>query len=191
MKKIIKMATVALSALLLASQLLSCGNKNDSDAPLGFKEISNEDVLYDLFVPDEWTPNLSTGVSAAYIIDKNNQPTNISLMAYDLKGNTSIDQYWAATEPALKDMFSDLEYVGEPEQKTLDGVPAVEYVYTASVYTPDNDTSVVNNRRQYKFMQLIAFKDATAYTFTYTATAENYDTHIGEVIDILNNFKFH
>ncbi len=179
MKKLIKITAAALFSILLCLQLASCQNEGESDVPTGFKEISSDDVTYDLFVPEEWTADISTGVTAAYYSGQD--PSNISLMAQELDRSVdSVEEYWAKYEPSLKSVFPDLEYVGEPDSGTLDGVPAVQYTYTATV-----------TNTAYKFMQLVAFKDSTVYVFTYTATADNYDTHIGEIIDILKNFKFH
>lgn len=33
---------------------------------MGFKEISDESLTYHLYVPDEWTTDISTGVTSAY-----------------------------------------------------------------------------------------------------------------------------
>lgn len=178
MKIFIKALSLILAATLSLTLLASCGTE-DTEAPLGFKEISSDDVTYDLFIPEEWTADISTGVTSAYFSGQD--PSNISLIAFELDGSIStVEDYWAAHEPDLKALFSDLEYVGEPDEGTLDGVPAVQYTYTGTM-----------SGVSYKFMQLVAFKDATVYIFTYTATAANYDTHIEEVIEILKNFKFH
>lgn len=175
MKKIIALALVAVIAALT---LVSC-QKEETEAPLGFVEISSDDVTYDLFVPDEWTPDLSTGVTSAYYSGQD--PSNVSLIAFELDGSvSSIEDYWAKYEPSLKAVFSDLTYVGEPEEDKLDGVPAVQYTYTATM-----------SGTAYKFIQIVAFKDNTAYIFTYTATADKFDSHIEDVVEMLVNFKFH
>ena len=50
MKKI----TALLTALVLALTLLSaCGGNTQTEAPMGFIEISDDGVTYDLFVPDD------------------------------------------------------------------------------------------------------------------------------------------
>lgn len=175
MKKII---SFLLAALVGASVLAGCGN-TDSEAPLGFKEISDEGVTYDLYIPDEWVADISTGMTSAYYSGQD--PTNISMTAFELDGSVkSIADYWAVNEPDLLRMFPDLTYVYEPEEFVLDGVTAMQYVYTATL-----------SETPYKFMQIIAFKDAKVYIFTYTAHADKYDTHFEDVVSILANFKFH
>ena len=39
-------------------------------------------------------------------------------------------------------------------------------------------------------MQVVAIKNGEVYIFTYTAAAENYDTHENSVKDVLNFFRF-
>ncbi len=175
MKKIIALLC---AALVGASVLAGCGN-TDSTAPMGFKEISDDGVTYDLFVPEEWVTDISTGMTSAYYSGQD--PTNISMTAFELDGSVkSIADYWAIYEPSLKAMFPDLTYVYDPEEFILDGVTAMQYVYTGTfTETP------------YKIMQIVAFKDATVYIFTYTAHADKYDTHFEDVVAILANFKFH
>lgn len=167
-------AILCVLALALCG-MFSCGE--ESSAPMGFKEISDEALTYHLYVPDDWTADLSTGITSAYYsgID----PSNISVTAFELDyGITSLDDYWAMIEPDLKAVFPDLEYVDQSDAK-LDGVDAKQYIYTASM-----------SGKSYKFMQLIAVKSNTIYTFTYTAEADKYDEHIEDVLAILDYFDF-
>ncbi len=175
LRKTALVLTVLISAALLFT---ACGN-NESTAPMGFMEISDDGVSYDLFVPDEWTADISAGMTAAYYsgID----PSNISMTAFELTDNKilSAKDFWATYEPELKAMFADLTYVGEPDDVTLDGVASTQYIYTGTVAGV-----------QYKFMQIITVRNAQVYIFTYTARVENYDTHIEDVLAILGNFRF-
>ena len=202
-----KTLLLILAGLLSALLFTSCGN-SDTDAPLGYKEISGEDVDYDLFVPEEWQPDISTGMTAAYYSSRD--PANISLIAFELDGSVkSIEDYWNSYLPGLTAVFPDIKFenipedteteaseaesaedtetaavnaepvIGEPEQLKLDGVPALAYNYTGSM-----------NGTAYKFYQVIAFRNSRVYIFTYTAEADNYDAHIEDVVSILGNFKF-
>ncbi len=176
---ILKKTALLLILLISAGILLTaCGN-NDSVAPMGFKEISDDGVSYDLFVPDEWTADISAGMTAAYYsgIDT----SNISMTAFELTDNKilSAKDFWATYEPELKAMFVDLTYVGEPDDLTLDGAPSTQYIYTGTVAGV-----------QYKLMQIITVRNAQVYIFTYTAKVDNYDAHIEDVLAILGNFRF-
>ncbi len=178
MKNILKLS--ALLCVILTAAALFCGcTQQDGEAPMGFKEISNDGVSYNLYVPDEWISDISTGVTAAYY--SNVDPSNVSVIAFDLTADTAtnIEGYWATYEPSLKALFSNFEYVGEPDKIKLDGTDATAYTYTGTL------TDV-----QYKVMQVVTIKDAQVYVFTYTATAEKYDTHFEDVWAILGYFDF-
>lgn len=178
MKNIRKIS--ALITVILVAATLFCGCvKEESSAPMGFKEISNDGVSYNLYVPDEWISDISTGVTAAYY--SNVDPSNISMIAFDLTSNdaTTVEGYWEKYEPSLKTLFTNFEYVGEPDKITLDGTDATVYTYTGTL------TDV-----QYKIMQIVTIKNAQVYIFTYTATADKYDTHFEDVWAILGYFDF-
>jgi hypothetical protein len=172
--KIIILLTTVMTFVFTVS-LTSCGESGD--APMGFKEISDEALTYHLYIPDEWTPDISTGFTSAYYSGRD--PSNISMMAFELDTSiTGIDSYWELYEKDLKAIFPDLEYVDKSDFK-LDGVPAKQYIYIGSM-----------SDFNYKFMQIVAIKNNQVYVFTYTATIDNYDKHIEDVIAIIDNFKF-
>ena len=166
-------------ALLVAVSvtLASCGSNTDS-APMGYRKISDEGLNYHFYVPDDWTPDVSTGMTSAYFSGRD--PSNVSVTAFELDDTSinSVEAYWELNEADLKLILPDLEYVDESDCK-LGGVDGRQYVYTASM----SDT-------EYKFMQVVAIKSNEVYIFTYTATAENYDSHIEDVISMVDYFKF-
>ncbi len=171
-KRIIPALLVALSVTLA-----SCGSESDS-APMGYREISDEGLNYHFYVPDEWTPDVSTGMTSAYYSGRD--PSNVSVMAFELDDTSinSVDAYWKLNESDLKLIFPDLEYISTDDVK-LGGFDAKQYVYTAKM----SDT-------EYKFMQVVTIKSNEVYILTYTATAENYDSHIEDVISMVDYFKF-
>ena len=166
-------------ALLVAVSvtLASCGSNTDS-APMGYREISDEGLNYHFYVPADWTPDVSPGMTSAYFSGRD--PSNVSVTAFELDDTSinSVEAYWELNEADLKLILPDLEYVDESDCK-LGGVDGRQYVYTASM----SDT-------EYKFMQVVAIKSNEVYIFTYTATAENYDLHIEDVISMVDYFKF-
>ena len=166
-------------ALLVAVSvtLASCGSNTDS-APMGYREISDEGLNYHFYVPDDWTPDVSTGMTSAYFSGRD--PSNVSVTAFELDDTSinSVEAFWELNEADLKLILPDLEYFDESDCK-LGGVDGRQYVYTASM----SDT-------EYKFMQVVAIKSNEVYIFTYTATADNYDSHIEDVISMVDYFKF-
>ena len=171
-KKIIPALLVALSVTLA-----SCGSDSDS-APMGYKEISDEGLNYHFYIPDDWTTDISTGMTSAYYSGRD--PSNVSVTAFELDDTSinSVDAYWEINEADLKLILPDLEYVSKDDVK-LGGVDARQYIYTASMSDTD-----------YKFMQVVAIRSNEVYILTYTATAENYDAHIEDVISMVDYFKF-
>ena len=171
-KRIIPALIVALSVTLA-----SCGSGSDT-APMGYREISDEGLNYHFYVPDDWTPDVSTGMTSAYYNGRD--PSNVSVMAFEIDDTSinSVDAYWELNEADLKLILPDLEYASKDDVK-LGGVDAKQYIYTAKM----SDT-------EYKFMQVVAIKSNEVYILTYTATAENYDSHIEDVISMVDYFSF-
>ena len=179
------------AALTVTALLCSCGGSDGGALP-GYKEISNEGVSYDLYVPDEWVIDEQTAFTAAH--RSTTDPSNISVMALELTNANnfeSYDEYWKkSVEPSLKAMFPTIEYVTECKSYNLDGIEAAEYVYTTTVhhgYNPDGTASEV----KYKYQQIIAKKNGTVYTLTFTANEQLYDGAAEEVAAIWSNFRFH
>lgn len=188
----VKKSTVKLAAaaLTLALTLGSCGASEGAALP-GYKEISNEDVSYDLFVPDEWIVDRADNYTLAHRSDSDT--SNISVMAYELTSANnfeSYEDYWKIYEPTRTSVFPDLEYIKEGESFTLDGIEAAEYVYTASMnhgLDADGNESIV----PYKFQQIVAKKGSRVYILTFTAQTAAYDEASEEVAAIWSNFRFH
>ncbi len=172
--------TLITALLALTLSFASCGSSSE-DAPMGYKEISNEGLNYHFYVPSEWTADVSTGMTSAYYDGRD--PSNVSVTAFELDDVSinSADAYWELNEADLKLILPDLEYVDISDCKLggEDGVDAKQYVYTASM----SDT-------EYKFMQVVAIRSNEVYIITYTAVADKYDSHIEDVISMVDYFKF-
>ncbi len=167
-----------ITALLAISLTLGGCGASEANAPAGYTEISDEGLNYHFYVPSNWTPDISTGMTSAYYDGRD--PSNVSITAFELEDVSinSVDAYWELNEADLKLILPNLEYVDISDAK-LGGADAKQYTYTASMSDMD-----------YKFMQVVAIKSNTVYIFTYTATAENYDSHIEDVISMIDYFEF-
>ena len=185
---IIRRITLTLLAAVLALSLCACGEAADPDAPEGMKKADAAAVNYTLYVPDSWTVDMSTGVVSAYASQTDR--ANIAFTGFALEDRTTtLDSFWASYSEDFKSTFGDSmfyynekgEETAEPfaAKTTLGGIEANKYVYRAKV------TGEV-----YKFMQVTCIAAGTVYIFTYTAVEGAYDSHLSEVNDILNNFRF-
>ncbi|MBE6598002.1 MAG: hypothetical protein E7638_01020 [Ruminococcaceae bacterium] len=166
-----------IGALLLAMTALfsSCGNNNELDAPGGMKIACDPEITdYRLFVPEEWTVDMTTSASGAYY--SNSDPSGVSMMVWDLEyANSTLDDWWAANETDIAMVFDNYALESK-ENTTIDGNYAQKYVYTADL-----------GENQYKVMQIGALKDGTVYLFTYTSLQNLYDSHLEDVAAIVEN----
>lgn len=179
------------ATIALTLSMTSC-TSSDGGALPGYKEISNEGVSYDLYVPDEWVVDEQTAYTSAHrsITD----PSNISVMALELTSSNNFEayeDYWKnSCEPSLKAIFPDLEYEAECRNFILDGIQSAEYIYTGTTsHGNGEDGSPI--KVKYKFQQIIAKKNGTVYTLTFTANEQLYDEAAEEVAAIWSNFRFH
>ena len=159
----------------------SDGNDNEySDkvtAPEGMKLISTDERAYRFFVPEAWQVNLRTEATAAYIEEQDGTRSNVSVQMY-MTGDESqtVDDYWALCEKSYGKIFESYTPVSAEKIK-MDGVTAGKYVYT-----------VTSGGREYRQLQAIVKKGAMFYVVTYTASPELFDSHLGDIEKMIENF---
>ena len=173
----IKKHALLLSALMLTVFLISCSARIDG-APEGMKLISTDDVEYNLYVPESWTADFSTGVVSAYVSE--NDFSNINIDAFNLDDpNMTPAQFWEKYEADITSTFPDA-VITDSSNTIVDGVLAAEqHTFTATV-----------TGTEYKFMETVFIRAGAAYILTYTSTAENFDSHLEDVQSIISNITF-
>lgn len=172
----IRKITALIFTILLCLSFSAC-SKADTNVPKGMKLASNEITDYILYVPQDWTVDMSTGVTSAYFSPTD--PSNISVIISSLSSaNMTASEYWGSYKEQYTQTLSDMEEL-ETSNIILGGINAETHVFTATM-----------SGTKYKFKQAIAVKGTDAYIFTYTATENNYDTHIDDVDSILEHFQF-
>lgn len=165
------------TAILLAMTALftSCGKESDVKAPQGMI-LSCDPALTDyyLFVPNNWTVDLTTSASGAYY--SNSDPSGVSMMVWELEHtDTTLDDWWTANESDLNLVFQNYALESK-ENTTVCGNYAQKYVYTADL-----------GSNQYKIMQIGILKNSKVYLFTYTSLSHLYDSHLTDVTKIIEN----
>ncbi len=203
-----KTLLLLLTLLLCLGALTACGGRDDY-VPNGFKRISHDNAEYYLYVPTSWVSDLSTGVTAAYVSEKDR--SSISFMAFEV--NDAILQVTpaeteAATDAAPADETAETAETGEvegglPEIKTVEEYWAYYETQFASTFSDmtyskkGEDRMLAGMKAKtyvytasvtgtvYQFMQVAALKEGTVYIFTYTSTEEVFDSHLEEVGKIL------
>ena len=173
--KTIKIISALLLCLLLIPALAACAN---SDVPDGYQLVACEGDQFRLYVPTQWVPNTASGVTGAFYSSVD--AASVAVYVADDAGELTVSEYWAlCNEKYATDLA---EYI--PSQKSekivLGGQAAEKHVFTAKK-TVYSETEKKNVTATYKFMQVMARYKGEMYVLLYTATEENYDTHIETV----------
>ena len=178
MKKLIALC-LALCALLALS---SCG-KDGAAAPDGYKLASNGEICsYSLFVPETWITQSDrtdyTIASVSSVDDCNVSVAKIEDDAlYDVK---TVAEYWEVCKGKYT-FLSEFSVTEEGTEAKLgaDGLTGYRYRFGGKY-----------KGTEYRYMQVFFIEGSDFYCFTYTATAEHFDTHLDLVNEILSYFRF-
>lgn len=182
-----KVATILAMLLLFAVCFTACGEEED-DAPDGMKRVSNPDIVgYSLYVPTAWISELNSGVVSAY--HSQADASSVVMNQWNTEGITTPEEWWAQYVPVFEKTFT--EFVQESDEECyLGGVKAHKYVYTAKMPAGDKDAQDENGMVQFRFMQVVTVRQSMVYVFTYTSTADVYESNLTDVQQMLDNFKF-
>ena len=208
-----KIKSYSLLLLLIICSLLFTGCSNDDGwHPAGMKKVSNEIVDYDLYFPNSWVTDLSTGVISGYV--SNTDRSNVTMMAFNLENENlymTVDEYWEKYEAELLATFPDMTYVRtdaasdtdtsmsaadsestakESDEADIDSEQKGEDTLLGSQPAKKYVYTATITGTQYQFMQVICIHKTIAYVFTYTAIPTVYSKHLEEVNEILLNFSF-
>ena len=171
MKKAILIIIAAIFLLLAAG----CGS---SDVPDGMIRASVEADSFDFFVPNGWTVNNGTGTASAFY--STSDKSNVSFIAMVAGSDMSdFDEYIEKADASFASTLSGYSGISERKEITMCGQSAVSFEYRA---TADGN--------EYRFLQVVTFRGLNFYVFTYTALAEKYEDHLGDVEKIIENVRF-
>jgi hypothetical protein len=139
--------------------------------------LDKKAVMISIFINDLETVknDLDTGA----VLDVYVNP-NLSAYVHSTQENyTDASQYWEEyMKPSLNEGFQNIIIESGEDIETA-GIPGRKYIYSASLGGQD-----------YKFAQVIFFKDREIYILTYTATPSKFDKH-SRVLDIVvDTFTF-
>ncbi len=90
-----------------------------------------------------------------------------------------INAYWEMCRETYAKELNGFAVVEEGKKTTLDTFEAKQYVYTAKY-----------EGVEYKMQMTVTYSGGLMFIVTYTAKAENYDSHLAEVEKILSEFDF-
>ncbi len=174
MKRIISVVSLL---LCLCMVFAGCGNKQDENAPDGYKLASSEEADYLFYVPSEWVVDTSTLYTSAYV--SAGDSSSVSVTAYGLeRESTTVADWWKGYTEQFNEAFKDMETVSE-EKVTMGGIEGVKYTYTAKMADV-----------QYNFVCAAVVRGNYVYYMLYTSIPQYYEEHIEEFNGIVSNFKF-
>ncbi len=177
MKKII-CAFILITVVLCAS---SC-SANNVEIPDGMQIVSTGDVAYNFFVPGGWIPTKNNGIFGAYYSNTDRSNMTVSSL-YPSGSIMSISDYWTTLEESYKDTFKNFNLIEAPENNKSNIIfgerASFKYAFSADI-----------DGESYKIMQILTVDGSLFYTFTYTAKAELYESHLADVEKTITEFKF-
>ncbi len=164
-----------LALIVITAATASCKTNDQYAAPAGYQIVSNENADYCFYVPDDWTPDMSTAAAGAYY--NASDPSSVSVMAWEMEySDSDLDDWWKTNVEDLALTFTNLN-VEEEQNTTLDNNYAKRYTYTADL-----------GANTYKFLQEACTKNGSVYVFTYTSLTDTFDSHLDEVEEMLSFF---
>lgn len=176
MKKII--CTLLVLCTLL-SVLSSCGTSTDE-----FQLVSDENEIFELYVPKTWVSNLSSGIASAYASFENK--ILVSAMSNDSFSGYTLGEFLNASLQSFETL-DGYKLVSEASSAVLGGNAAYVLEYEALV---TETVKFIPTSVSYKFKTVLAQNGAYFVTLTYCAPTENYDKAIDDFDRIISKFKF-
>ena len=154
-------------------------SETEAEAPEvsdGYKLISDISVAkFSLYVPSTMTADETSGiVSASY-----GDGSNVTLSKATATG-VVVSKYWETRKTELSAIVNSLTEIEINKEASLGNAKrAFSYEYT-----------FVYNNTTYHVYQVLAVTTFDGFVFTYTATEDNYASHIDEVKTIIEKVEF-
>ncbi|MCL2099027.1 MAG: hypothetical protein FWH24_01140 [Oscillospiraceae bacterium] len=190
-------------AALFLTMLISCTREPenieavfiDEETGEAFKLANNQAVDFYFHYPEDFIMDKNAVMISIYVNDHEIIETefdtgaalsfyvnpNLSAYVFSMQETyDDVERYWNEyMHPALSETFGGVA-VELSEAVEVAGIQGQKYIYSGTL-----------GGKEYKFAQIIFFRDREIYTLTYTATPEKFDRH-SRVLDIVSetfNFK--
>jgi len=176
----------------LGASLVGCSDKN-SEIPEGYQYATCRGEYFRLFLPTQWTVNTAGGVSGGYISLATETIVTMAQVEFDLAmtgtdtetdAGTTAEAVTASLEDFYAHHLAEVSRMRDYELErqfdtTLGGVRAKEVYYGASV-----------GEQAYRYRQVLTKAQGRFYLFTFSSTADTFDTWLDVVDGILDNVIF-
>ena len=154
-KKILALAF----ALLLCFGLISCSN-DTLEVPEGMQSATLDGEPFYLFVPQNWTPNLSSGVSGAYI--SSSDTILVSARHFTVADGLTLDDYMANCIAGYEATYDSFE-MGEQVAAVLGGEDAVRLSYKVKKSEKELTCFQISTLCRGEIISLFAYCDSAHY----------------------------
>lgn len=140
------------------------------EAPEGMKLASTDKRPYRFFVPEGWTLDTRSSLSAAYFSDKDK--SNVSLQAHMSTGELAdINMFFENSQIKYKNLYGEsYTLISKSDEAKMGEYNAIRFTFT-----------VKSGDAEYKIMQTVCAKGEMYYILTYTSTPEAFDSHVADV----------
>lgn len=173
--KTIKTISALILCFIMILPLASCAK---TDVPEGYQLVACDGDQFRLYVPTQWVPNSSSGVTGAFYSSVD--AASVAVYVADDADELTVSEYWALCNEKYANELDEYKPSDKTEKIVLGGQAAEKHVFTAKK-TVYSETEKKNITATYKFMQVMAKYNGETYVFLYTATEENYEKHIETV----------
>ena len=148
----------------------------DVDIPEGMQIASSDEVEYFLFVPSNWSANMTTAPNAATAPDG----SFVSVISYLPSGEgISVREYFEKSEEMMQTTSGGYYARLSEKEITIGGGNALQYEYEYAV----GDVT-------YRYLQVIVGYKSMIYSLTYTALPQNFEANRADVEAIIAAFTF-
>lgn len=147
----------------------------DVDVPSGMALASEKGRPYLLFCPESWNVDSSASITSVYTEDRSNLTVQYTMPS---EKEHSVQGYWDSCVEDYGSIMSDVEV----ENKKSITVSGIEGCIVGDIRGRSGGVD-------YKFRQVIVLKGEIYYVITYTATAENFESHLSDVDKMIEHFS--
>ncbi|MBQ8431596.1 MAG: hypothetical protein IJX28_01815 [Clostridia bacterium] len=145
--------------------------------PAGMAVVSNADVDFHFYVPVTWEVEYKQEIYSAYLASDR---SNVSVIPYVPDRAMSVIDFFELCKNEMVKVGGEGSFtLLSQEEVTLGGRAAMSYVYTYRV-----------GETVYQYRQVIAAYKSMMYSLTYTATPENFESHMADVDAMIGAFVF-
>lgn len=166
----------------IRSEFVFCDKKTvndvvtDKNTPQGMKKASFKNCEYVFYVPMSWNCDMSDKLTEAYY-PESGRP-NVTVTSFSPDNVLTAKEYFAQCEDIYKKDIAGYERISQTERTVFD-LAASSYIYKA-----------VYGQTEYRIMQTVFVYNDMVYSITYTALADSFEKHLGDVNSMLDAFSF-